>query len=419
MYARCRPGRRAPGGDDERGRGRPALRAGPEGAPVSRAGIHVGGGAPGCRRRGRVPVGARRRGSAARMAGVARQLHVLDRAGAGAGRVRRDPETRQGTLVRTRHPARRSGGRVPVALAGVVPGAGRRPGAHLRLAARAASRSGELADGEVFLRTERPDLSAPRVVVVAVRAARRGTRHPRAGPGRPAGGSAGRPRCHHARRGRPGRLLRVRLQPAGVRPDHVARAQMGEQPVRRVYFMGCFLAALMGLAVLAIAVRRRMGLEALISPRQLHDLGKLCFGFTVFWAYLMWAQFLVIWYGNLPEETYFIFYRLIGSWKPVGVWVFLLVFVVPFIGLLGVKPKKHAPTFVTFALLSLAGTWLERYLEIVPSINGGVGPAIGLPETASTLLFGGLFLLSYGWFGGRYPMLSPRLAADALERERH
>ena len=54
-----------------------------------------------------------------------------------------------------------------------------------------------------------------------------------------------------------------------------------------------------------------------------------------------------------------------------------------------------------------------------PSINGGVGPAIGLPETASTLLFGGLFLLSYGWFGGRYPMLSPRLAADALERERH
>src|SRR5207249_1092967 len=185
------------------------------------------------------------------------------------------------------------------------------------------------------------------------------------------------------------------------------------------YFMGSFLAALMALAVGAVLLRRAMRLGDLISLRQLHDLGKLCFGFTVFWGYLMWAQFLVIWYGNLPEETYFIFYRLIGSWRPVGVWVFLLVFVVPFIGLLGVKPKKHAPTFVTFALLSLAGTWLERYLEIVPSINGGVGPAIGLPETASTLLFGGLFLLSYGWFGGRYPMLSPRLAADALERERH
>jgi hypothetical protein len=185
------------------------------------------------------------------------------------------------------------------------------------------------------------------------------------------------------------------------------------------YFMGSFLAALMAVAVLAIAVRRRMGLAALISSKQLHDLGKLCFGFTVFWAYLMWAQFLVIWYGNLPEETYFIFYRLIGPWKPVGVAVFVLVFLVPFIGLLGVKPKKHPPTFMTIALLSLTGIWLERYLEIVPSINGGVGPAIGFTEVGVTLLFAGLFLLSIGWFGARYPMLSPRLAADTLDRERH
>jgi hypothetical protein len=133
----------------------------------------------------------------------------------------------------------------------------------------------------------------------------------------------------------------------------------------------------------------------------------------------MWAQFLVIWYGNLPEETYFVFYRLIGPWKPVGVAVFLLVFLVPFVGLLGVRPKKYGPTLVTFALVSLAGIWLERYLEIVPSVNGGAGPAIGLPELAATLLFGGLFVLSFGWFGARYPMLSPRLAADTVEREHH
>jgi len=185
------------------------------------------------------------------------------------------------------------------------------------------------------------------------------------------------------------------------------------------YFMGSFLAALMALAILTIAVRRRMGLGPLFSAKQQHDLGKLCFGFTVFWAYLMWAQYLVIWYGNLPEETFFIFYRLIGPWKPVGVAVFLLVFVTPFIGLLGVRPKKHGLTLVTLALVSLVGIWLERYLEIVPSINGGAGPAIGVPEASVTVLFAGLFLLSYGWFGARYPMLSPRLAADTLEREHH
>src|SRR2546430_2306740 len=106
-------------------------------------------------------------------------------------------------------------------------------------------------------------------------------------------------------------------------------------------------------------------------------------------------------------------------WKPVGVAVFLLVFVVPFVGLLGVRPKKYPPALVTLALVTLTGIWLERYLEIVPSINDGAGPAIGLPEVGVTLLFGGLFLLSFGWFGARYPMLSPRLAADTLERERH
>jgi hypothetical protein len=183
------------------------------------------------------------------------------------------------------------------------------------------------------------------------------------------------------------------------------------------YFMGSFLAALMFLAVLAIALRRSMGLDGIYSSRQQHDLGKLCFGFTVFWAYLMWSQYLVIWYGNLPEETYFIFYRLVGPWRPIGTAVFLMIFLIPFIGLLGEKPKKFSPTMIGFALVSLLGIWLERYYEIVPSVNGGAGPAIGLPEVGMTLFFGGLFLLSWGWFAGRYPIISPRLAADALERE--
>ncbi len=185
------------------------------------------------------------------------------------------------------------------------------------------------------------------------------------------------------------------------------------------YFMGSFLAGLMLLAVLAIVLRRAMGLGGIYTSRQQHDLGKLCFGFTVFWAYLMWSQFLVIWYGNLPEETYFIFYRLYGAWRPVGIAVFLLVFLIPFIGLLGVKPKLFAPTMVGFALVSLVGIWLERYLEVVPAINGGAGPAIGLPEIGVTLFFAGLFFMSWAWFASRYPIISPRLAADALEREHH
>jgi len=184
------------------------------------------------------------------------------------------------------------------------------------------------------------------------------------------------------------------------------------------YFMGSFLAALMLLSVLSLALRSSMGIDQLLSARQRHDLGKLCFGFTVFWAYLMWSQFLVIWFGNLPEETWFVFYRLSGAWRPVGVAVFVMVFLVPFVMLLGVRPKKHVGIRLVVAAISLAGIWLERYLEIVPSVNHGAGPALGLPELGVTALFAGLFLLALAWFGARYPMLSPRLAADTLERER-
>ena len=185
------------------------------------------------------------------------------------------------------------------------------------------------------------------------------------------------------------------------------------------YFIGGFLGALSLTAMLAFMFRGPLGLTSLISRKQIHDLGKLVFGFTVFWTYLMWSQFLVIWYGNLPEETWFVFYRLYGAWKPIGVAVFLLVFIAPFAGLLFVKTKTFPPTLLGFGLVSLTGLWLERYLEIVPSINHGAGPAIGLPELGVLALFVGIFALAYAWFGSRYPMVSPRLASETLEREHH
>ena len=119
------------------------------------------------------------------------------------------------------------------------------------------------------------------------------------------------------------------------------------------YFMGSFLGAHMLLALMVMYAGHQTGVWHLISAKQRHDLGKLCFGFTVFWAYLMYAQFLVIWYGNLPEETGFVFARLWGTWLPVGRAVFLGMFVIPFLGLLGVTPKKFPGTMALFASVSL------------------------------------------------------------------
>jgi hypothetical protein len=183
-------------------------------------------------------------------------------------------------------------------------------------------------------------------------------------------------------------------------------------------FMGAFLGAHMLLALLMIHGGKHLGVADLISPKQRHDLGKLCFGFTVFWTYLMWAQFLVIWYGNLPEETGFVFARLWGHWLPIGVAVLWGMFIIPFFGLLGVAPKKVRATFGFFATVSLVALWLERYLLVMPSVTAQPGPPFGLPELGATLTFLGLFLITYALFARNFPMLSPRLAEITLDRER-
>jgi hypothetical protein len=182
--------------------------------------------------------------------------------------------------------------------------------------------------------------------------------------------------------------------------------------------MGSFLGAHMLLALLMLYGRRELGISTLVSAKQRHDLGKMCFGFTVFWAYLMWAQFLVIWYGNLPEETGFVFARLWGPWLPVGRTVLLGMFVVPFWGLIWVAAKKSPFVLGLFATVSLCSLWLERYLLVTPSITASAGPVFGLPEAGPLLAFLGFFLLCYGLFARTFPMVSPRLATITLTEER-
>jgi hypothetical protein len=183
------------------------------------------------------------------------------------------------------------------------------------------------------------------------------------------------------------------------------------------FFMGAWLAALMIQALLMLYATNNAAFGRFISIKQRHDLGKLCFGFTVFWMYLLWAQFLVIWYGNMNEETGFVFARLWGPWRHIGEAVFVGVFLLPFGGLIGVAPKKSPWALGLFATISLSALWLERYMLVMPSVTAEAGPVFGLPELGPVLAFLGLFLFCYGLFARTYPMVSPRLAMITLHKE--
>jgi hypothetical protein len=183
-------------------------------------------------------------------------------------------------------------------------------------------------------------------------------------------------------------------------------------------FMGGFLTGLMAIALVAITLLGRMRLHEFILPTTLHDLGKLCFGFTIFWAYLFFSQFIVIWYGMLPFEQAFIAHRFEAPFTIIAQLVGLLVFVIPFFGLLGVYPKRTPALLGTFAAISLTGMWLERYLLIYPS---HYFRADALPfawqEIGIALLFAGLLLGSLAWFFVRFPLFQLWLPASELELE--
>lgn len=183
------------------------------------------------------------------------------------------------------------------------------------------------------------------------------------------------------------------------------------------YFMGSFLGGHTLLALAMLYGARHLGITDLVSPKQRHDLGKLIFGFSVFWTYLMWSQFLVIWYGNLPEETGFVFSRLWGDWRPLGATVFAGMFLIPFAGLIGEAPKKNRLTLGFFSLVSFSALFLERYLLVLPSVAEHNGPELGLAEVGPTIAFLGLFMVAYGMFARTFPMISPRLAEITLHKE--
>lgn len=166
-------------------------------------------------------------------------------------------------------------------------------------------------------------------------------------------------------------------------------------------FMGGWLVALMIFSGLVRWFSRHLGAHDLITEKQYHDIGKLCFAFTAFWGYLTFSQYLVIWYANMPEETHFFALRLTGAWKPVTLAAVVLTFALPFFGLLGVKAKTWTPSMMFFAACSFVGLWLVRYIEVYPSIYGpraaGMAP-LGKWELA---LFVG-FLGAFGWLYSQF-----------------
>lgn len=158
-------------------------------------------------------------------------------------------------------------------------------------------------------------------------------------------------------------------------------------------FAGFFQTTIATMILTVVYLRKKGLLEGFVNDNHLHDLGKFLFAFTVFWAYIAFSQYMLIWYANLPEETFFYLPRLEPGWVGVSVALLVCKFVVPFLALLPQWAKRSSIHLVVLSIWTLAMQFLDIYWLVYPNYNNERA-VFGLPEVAGMALFGGLFLFS-------------------------
>jgi hypothetical protein len=142
-------------------------------------------------------------------------------------------------------------------------------------------------------------------------------------------------------------------------------------------------------------------LRGYIREEHFHDLGKLMFAFSVFWAYIGFSQYFIIWYANIPEETVYFTYRTSGSWGIFGYLLMIFRFVLPFVLLLRQDVKRKIKLLTVAAIVIL----LAHYIDIVWIVM----PAVGKVMQTDSMLFGWQEFTGVAFFAGVFLYLAARL----------
>jgi hypothetical protein len=160
-------------------------------------------------------------------------------------------------------------------------------------------------------------------------------------------------------------------------------------------FAGLFQSGLAAIIIVTLWLERAGPLKNVVNDDHLHDLGKLLFAFSVFWAYIWFSQYMLIWYTNIPEEASYFVRRGQAGWFPIFLLNVVLNGVIPFFVLLRRDAKRHRSVLVAVTGVILVGRWIDLYLMIFPSVAGG-RPTLGLSELGLTMGGVGVFGLALG-----------------------
>jgi hypothetical protein len=192
------------------------------------------------------------------------------------------------------------------------------------------------------------------------------------------------------------------------------------------FFAGCAL-ALFSTLVLSVQFLQEKGLLKSVTAEHYHDLGKFLFGFTFFWGYIAFSQFMLQWYGNIPDETEWFRRHGASTTQPNDFSMVLIAllfgqFVIPFAGLLSRHVKRNYTAIGFWALWVLVFCWVSEFWMVAPQLHNGtlvIGP-MEVGEHVSVFLgIGGIFVAYVVRCASHHsirPTHDPRLA-DSLAFE--
>jgi len=177
------------------------------------------------------------------------------------------------------------------------------------------------------------------------------------------------------------------------------------------YFAGSVWMTLGTVYIITMILDRRGVITDVLHEHQYYFLGSVLFAFTVFYAYVTFAQYFIIWNGNMPEETFWYVIREKGSWYAIGMVIIFGHFFVPFLALLRIDVKCNFGLMVPICLWA----WLMHYVDlsfnIMPVLhkNGFVLHWIDIGCWAFMAgLMSWAFLREYSKYPP-YPLKDPRL----------
>ncbi len=161
------------------------------------------------------------------------------------------------------------------------------------------------------------------------------------------------------------------------------------------FFAGCLLSSFAFMILFTLRIQAAGTLGGVVTTEHFHDLGKLLFAFTVFWAYIGFSQYFLIWYGNIPEETMWYLHRFHGNWATVTKVLAIGHFGVPFFFLMPRTIKRSRVLLAVGAVWMLGMHYLDMYWLVQPTHSDSFHP--GLLDLCAFLAVGGVFIAGLGW----------------------